>query len=66
MRGGLFAGLAAGLGAQVAGLGTLTSDTRALVVHRGAAVQVLTDFDSGAGIGAALRARRDGDETASK
>src|SRR3990172_1030950 len=52
------------LGAQVCTLSGLAGDASALVVQRGAAVEVFTDLDSGAGVGAALRARPDSDGTA--
>ena len=60
----LLAGIAAALGAEVTALRALAGDATSLVVHGGATVQVLTNLDSGASVGAALGAGWNRDGTA--
>ena len=61
---GLLSDSAAALRSQVTGLGSLAGDASALVVHRSAAVEMFTDLDPGAGVGAAPWAGRDGYDAA--
>ncbi len=56
--------LAAAPAAQVSALRPLAGDAASLVVHGGAAVEVLTNLDPSPSVGAALWSRRDRDGSA--